>query len=58
MGTKCENCNNAELILDKKPQMIHCVIMDKSYIYGQRVNCPLNEEYNSTKGYKNGKDRS
>lgn len=29
--TKCENCNKAKLILDKKPQEIHCTIMDKSY---------------------------
>lgn len=56
--TKCENCNKAELILNKKPQEIHCLVMDKSYIYGQRVNCPLNEEYNTTKGKEHGKDRN
>lgn len=50
--TKCEKCDKAELLLDEKPQKITCTVMSKTFMYGQRVNCPLNEEYNPTKGKK------
>lgn len=50
--TKCEKCDNAKINLEVKPQTITCEVTNKTFMYGQRVNCPLNEEYNPTKGKK------
>lgn len=41
---KCDKCNEAILYMDQRPQMIKCKLTEKTFIYGQRVNCPKDEE--------------
>ncbi len=41
---KCDKCNDAILYMELRPQMIKCKLTGKTFIYGQRVNCPKDEE--------------
>lgn len=42
--TKCEKCKDAILHMDEKPQKIECTILGKTYMYGQRINCPKDND--------------